>query len=268
MHQIQVICAAIAAFGLMGASTAAGADADPASCIADHADGQVLTRSGKFLEARARFHQCASSACPTPVQKDCRDFALAVERLIPTLRVTITDHDGRDLSAVGVEVDGARLNIEHARQLTEVNPGPHEFRFETEDHRVVQVRVFAKIGEKSRDVIAHMPAPIRSLHTPAPVEVALAGLGVVGLGLFAGFGLSGYSLQQDLDRCAPYCQNREQADRMRSKYLVADVSLGLGLVSLGTAAYLYLKRTHSKPNAPARVELQADYTGSLAPFRF
>jgi c-di-GMP-binding flagellar brake protein YcgR len=41
-----------------------------------------------------------------------------------------------------------------------------------------------------------------------------------------------------MDACKPYCQ-QSQADKMRLRYLLADISLGVGVVALGAGGYLY-----------------------------
>lgn len=68
----------------------------------------------------------------------------------------------------------------------------------------------------------------------------LGGVGVAGLGVFAGFGLAGRSGQSDLeDRCSPRCSPAE-AKSTKTKYLIADIGLGVGVVSLAAATYFAL----------------------------
>ena len=73
----------------------------------------------------------------------------------------------------------------------------------------------------------------------------LAGLGAVGVAGFALFGIAGNSQKADLERtCSPHCQS-SQVDGVRTKYLVADTCLAVGLVSAGVATYLFLTRHSS-----------------------
>jgi hypothetical protein len=41
-----------------------------------------------------------------------------------------------------------------------------------------------------------------------------------------------------MDGCKPYCK-QSQADKMRLRYLIADISLGVSVVSLGVGGYLF-----------------------------
>jgi hypothetical protein len=47
-----------------------------------------------------------------------------------------------------------------------------------------------------------------------------------------------------MDGCKPYC-TQAQADKMRLRYLLADISLGVGVVSLGAGGYLYFSASRA-----------------------
>jgi hypothetical protein len=84
--------------------------------------------------------------------------------------------------------------------------------------------------------------------------------GVLALGSFAYFGLAGRSIESDLDRCVPYCQ-KDDVDRMRARYLVADLSLVVAAGSLGVGAYLFLRGHDTEPthafSPPLRLRVDA-----------
>ena len=76
----------------------------------------------------------------------------------------------------------------------------------------------------------------RPTHTLAYV---IGGVGVAALAGFGYFAWSGKSRRNELaDTCSPSCP-KNQVDGVRSKYLVADILLGVGVVALGTGAYFY-----------------------------
>ena len=87
------------------------------------------------------------------------------------------------------------------------------------------------------------PEPIRA--KPPAMAWVLGSVGVAALGSFAYFAISAESQTS----CAPSCSDGE-ADEIYRKYLVADISLGVGVVALGVATYLFLK-TPSKPEQVA-----------------
>jgi hypothetical protein len=68
----------------------------------------------------------------------------------------------------------------------------------------------------------------------------LAGVGTLGVAGFTMFAILGNNRQGELERsCAPNCQS-SQVDSVRTKYMIADTCLGVGLVSLGLATYLFM----------------------------
>jgi hypothetical protein len=86
--------------------------------------------------------------------------------------------------------------------------------------------------------------------------IATGALGVAGLAAFGVFGVAGFVEKQHLlDRCAPTCADSDVA-KVRFDYITADASLGVGVVSLGVAAYLLLSsqpaRTPAVSVAPTK----------------
>jgi hypothetical protein len=71
------------------------------------------------------------------------------------------------------------------------------------------------------------------------LSYGLAGLGALGAIGFAVLDIQGNHRKADLEHsCSPYCQS-SQVDEVKTKYLLADTCLAVGLVSLGVASYLF-----------------------------
>jgi hypothetical protein len=90
-----------------------------------------------------------------------------------------------------------------------------------------------------------------------------AGVAAGALGGFTYFALSGRALENELTRCKPNC-DRADIDRMRSRYLIADVSLGVALVSVGVGTYAWLQRPSASPSGRSQSATQSGV--SLQPF--
>ncbi|MSP23855.1 MAG: hypothetical protein EXR75_01560 [Myxococcales bacterium] len=85
--------------------------------------------------------------------------------------------------------------------------------------------------------------------------VAAGGVGVVGLGLFAGFGANSRGIYGDLEaRCAPHCgpADRAEADRGEAHATVANAMLGVGLVGLAAGGTLFALHLEDGTREPAR----------------
>jgi hypothetical protein len=84
----------------------------------------------------------------------------------------------------------------------------------------------------------------------------LGGVGALGLLSFTYFGLIGRAEAAELeDGCGRTKTCREdQVTPVRKKLIVADVSLSVGIMSLGAATYLYLTKSDGDPSPPPSVE--------------
>jgi hypothetical protein len=79
---------------------------------------------------------------------------------------------------------------------------------------------------------------------------------VLGVGGFVALGASGLSAEHHLrDTCAPGCADSEVRS-VRTRYALADFSLGVGIVSAAIAGYLYLS------GGPERVAVAIDGRGA------
>lgn len=254
---------------------AAPASADPVeACLDAHSTSQSLRMESKLLEARKRLLVCAAEVCPEMVRKDCAPWLDEVNGAIPSV-VFVARKSGRDLAEVNVYLDGTLLVSKLDGRPVEIDPGPHKLRFELAGARVVEREVLIREGEKARTIevkfesdapvapsssVSASPAePPGPARRPVPVSVwALGGTGALALGAFGYFALSGRSQESDLrDRgCEPYCPKSE-TDEVKQKYLLGDIFLAVGLVSLGTASYLYLKRPAAKEEKASVVRWNA-----------
>ena len=74
---------------------------------------------------------------------------------------------------------------------------------------------------------------------PASVYI-LGGLGIVALGSFGYFGVTAIRQRDDLESdCAPGC-SQDDKDSVDRKLLIADISLGVAVLSLGAATWIAL----------------------------
>jgi hypothetical protein len=78
----------------------------------------------------------------------------------------------------------------------------------------------------------------------------LGGVALIGFGSFAFFGLRGRTRQAELDaQCGPSC-SREFADPIARDYLIADVSLGVGLLATALGAWILIDANSSAGQTP------------------
>ncbi len=266
---LPLLCASLGA----GATWAAPARAaDKQTCIAAAESGQRLRKDHKLVLAREQLLVCSAQECPPLVSGDCTQWLGEVERSLASVVVRPRDPDGHEIAEVKVIADG-QVRVEGSTRTPVVlDPGAHSFRYESPGFSPVTEQVELREGERNR-VLAPVLQPVPSSPAPAgpvngstappepqpssggiPVAAwAIGGVGVVALGSFAYFGISGHSDQNNLEqgpgKCAPNCTDA-QVSPIRTKFIVADVSLAVGVVALGVATYLIF--THGSKHVDAQ----------------
>jgi hypothetical protein len=88
---------------------------------------------------------------------------------------------------------------------------------------------------------------------------AFGGIAVLAFASEAYFGLTALSQRsKDLSTCAPNCPNDEKTS-IQTKFTVADISLGVGLVSTALAVYMFVT-SRGASEAPAAQSAHVEVT--------
>ncbi len=225
--------------------------------MAAYDETQTLRQKGSLRAAREKALSCSQEQCPAIVKKDCAQWLGEIDASLPTVSFAVKDAAGNDTSTARVYVDGQLLVEKIESTATPVDPGERTFRVEIEGQAPREQKVILREGQKGRVVeisFAAASAPPAGGAEPfrggnegdGGIPVAswiLGGVGVVGVGLFATFGAIGLSQKSDAEDpasgCAPSCSD-DEVSSIETKFLVADVSLGIGVAALGAAVIVAL----------------------------
>jgi hypothetical protein len=242
---------------LVGTWTSAAHATDKVACVNAASEGQKLLRANKLLSARDQLLVCSAKDCPEVVSKDCTEWLGQAQRGIGSVVVKARDEQGQLVEDVRFALDGAGGPPRSTSTPAEVDPGSHIVRVERAGYEPIEQRVDVREGQRNVEVVVALrkvpggDAPASAPIGPTrPVEAGrgriptatwvLGGVGVLGLGSFAFFGLTGKSQQSDLKgSCAPYCTDSDTSP-LRTKFLIANISLVTGAVALGAAAVIAL----------------------------
>lgn len=266
-----------------------------AACFDAYPEAQRLRKQGKLRKAQAQLVICSQEDCPGAIRSDCTTWLSEVEKALPTVVIEARDAKGEETAAVRVLVDGELLAERLDGKALALDPGEHTLRFEHagktqeqkvliregETRRKIDVRFApAPVASASASAASSSPPPAVSAASSATVDpsalagptgasptlgYALGGLGLLALAGSTYFYLDGRGIRADLERdCAPAC-SPDQVAPLKRRDLFAGVSLGVGVASLGAAAYLLLRPAPADP-AAARVDLAPLPGGAFASY--
>ncbi len=249
-------------------ANASTAHADP-TCIAAYEQTQTLRKDGRPAAAKAQASICAKESCPALLTKDCNKWLAELETIIPSVILDPRSPAGGLRADVRVKLDGASLSERIDGRPIVVEPGSHTFLFEADRAAPVERTVVLREGEKNKKVTVTMTAPPVETHPserPIPLGVWIfGGVTVAALATSAVFALDGLGKKSDLDTCKPRCAPAD-VDAMSTRFTLADVALGAGLMAGAASAYLFLTRPRAEATAPAATARGATARARAIPF--
>jgi hypothetical protein len=254
--------------GLLAISTIASEAAaqSPApgmqQCVEASEQAQKLRDEHKLQMARDQLLVCVRESCPAIVRKDCTDWLAGIESSLPSVVLRARDASGADLSAVRVTLDDKPLFDKLDGKSLFIDPGRHKFHFETEGRPPVDQEVVISEGEKNRAVtavfgggggadganVAVDTSQLDSSKRSFVLPIVFGALGVVALGSWGYFGLTGMSDYNGLESGCGKTKTclQSDVDSVHTKFVVADVSLGIGVASLVVGGVLLVVQLSKK----------------------
>jgi hypothetical protein len=227
---------------------------DKKACFQAHEQGQIARGQRKLRKAAEHFAVCAHESCPKVASEECVKWLAEVRPAIPTFALVVFDKHGQETSDVKVLLDDEPLTEKIEKKNYEVDPGQHTLRFELADGSTIEEKFEMGPGESGKRITGDFSrlvqketkkaAPVTAKPSrPVPVATwILGGLSVVALGSFATFAILGKNKETELkDNCAPNCKEAD-VNVMDQRYLLADISLGAGVLALGAATVLFVTR--------------------------
>lgn len=234
------------------------------ACVTAAGNAQDLRNANRLREARAALLVCSQRTCNTVVRADCERWLREVDGQTPSLVVRATDARGRDVLGARVMIDDAPSTLDG--NPVAVDPGQRRVRVVARSGAVAEQRVLVALGEKARvvelkfdvaleeDGTAYVapsptvkeatlpPASVAAKETPGVAPYVIGGVGVAALLVFTYFEVSGHSAFSDLENGCGRTRSCTDAeiDPVKSKFVGAGVSLGVGLVALGAAVITYV----------------------------
>lgn len=193
------------------------------------------------------------------IRADCTKWLGELDATIPTVIIRAVDSAGKDLVDVKVTIDGAPLVTKLDGRGVAVDPGVHAMRYEAPGHEPLSESIVVRETEKNRlvnvtlkdivqkpVVVAPPPPPPSQTTKIPPLAFVLGGAGLAVIGGGVVFWVLGSGERGDLrDGCAKTAScKQDDVDAARTKMIVGDVLVGVGVVAV--AAGVYVALTSSK----------------------
>jgi hypothetical protein len=223
------------------------------ACATDAEHAADLRDAGHLRDALRAFESCSKDACPRVVREDCRNGVAEIRRSGPHLVLRARDTEGHDVADATLTIDGESVGPDALATGTLVDPGKHvvratHARFTSAEQIVVTTAldglrtIDLSLGPPSAPASGAPHEAPHQVYAPARNRTAAWVVGGVGLAFVAGFAALGtwtYSDYRDLENtCGTHCDH-DDVNRVRTHGLIADVSLGVGIVALAVGTYLW-----------------------------
>ncbi len=228
--------------------TAAARQKATQECLSAYEQAQRLRLAGQLKAAREQLITCGGDACPADIRRDCAQWLAETEAAIPSVIIAGKAEGGADAVEVRVSIDGTQVAERLDGKAIVIDPGQHRFHFELQGHLPVDQEILVHEREQGRVIQVQFMRPAAPSKPPraSSIPYVIGGVGIAGLAAFSYFALRGRGKQGDLDDsgCKPNCAY-DDLDSIKRDYLIANISLGIGLASLGTATVLFLSSRHT-----------------------
>lgn len=237
-------------------------------CFEAHRSAQELKRESKFVEAHAHLLICSEGGCPGAIIEDCGSWLGDLEQLTPSV-VFQVDVDGKDAPDAQIFIDD--VAVQNTSGGVQVNPGSHTIRASIPGAEPLTQKVNLPAGQRMRLITfkfesapaSALPSaqPVDKPVRPVPIAVyPLLGVGVAGLAAFGVLASLGKAEQNKLkDSCAPNC-SADDMSKMKTMYLIGDISAGVGAAALVAAGIVYMVRP-AKKEKTTKVSFSIDPIG-------
>jgi hypothetical protein len=244
-----------------------------AECAKAYEASQEQRSQDKLRDAHKSMVTCSQAGCPNFIKKDCGKWLAEVEAAMPTV-VFIAKAGGQDVIDTKVSLGDETLTQSLDGKAIDMDPGPHTFVFENDKYGKREINFVVKEGQKAQEIQVQFTEEKSGAGgggeqggTPGggdkggsvstatgsgrkTIGYVLLGVGAVGLGGFAFFGLSGNSDKNKLACADTKTCTDADLDPIKKKYLYADISLGVGVISAALGTY-FLVTAPKKSEAPA-----------------
>ena len=137
---------------VLGAPARSEARRENPACVAAYKKGQALWKSGRLHEAKETLQRCTKLICSAGLRRECGFRVEQLENDTPTVVLEVVDDRGKPVTSVNVMMDGKPLASRLDGRAVPVDPGSHEFVFETAGVVFAKEKAIILQGQRNRAI--------------------------------------------------------------------------------------------------------------------
>jgi hypothetical protein len=146
--QIAALVTAFVVCGLPASSQAR----ENSQCVSAYKKGQQLWKAGHLFQAKESMAKCTKLICSAGLRKECSSYVQQLDNDTPTVVLNVTDDRNRPVTNVRVMMDGSQLVSQIDGRAVPVDPGAHEFVFETAGVVFAKEKAVVLQGQRNRPI--------------------------------------------------------------------------------------------------------------------
>lgn len=230
---------------------------EKSACLSSYELGQRAKMDGRIRESREHFLQCANEGCPAALRPDCAKWLEEANAALASLVIRARDATGNEVLNVSVHEGETLIAPTLTGRALSLDPGRHTLRFQFADGTSVTREIILHEGERGAQLDVVSASQLVSTGSsgssadstsaqpsrPIPASVYIFGaVSVVGLASAGYFAIAANNEQFSmLHECRPHCSS-DRVSKVKTSYLIADVSLAVSLASGILAGYFWATR--------------------------
>jgi len=136
------------------------------ACQDAYHDALALEAAAQLGEAKRLLRTCAQQKCGVFLEHQCTRRYGQVDADMPSVVPLVLDDAGTPVTEVTVRMDGVVLASELDGHALSIDPGLHEFTFETGDHVFARRKTLVLQGQRNLPLRASLPAASERTRPP------------------------------------------------------------------------------------------------------
>jgi hypothetical protein len=124
----------------------------PKACVVAWRNADTLAKDGQLRAAKTQMLKCAHYTCGGALSKECSRRVVEIEADTPTIVPVVKNDSGEAITDLQLAMDGEVLATKIDGRAIMVDPGTHEFTFQTDKNVYGSYKAVILQGQRNRPI--------------------------------------------------------------------------------------------------------------------